>query len=348
MRTGIIGLPYVGKTSLFKILTKIQPAGGQREAQLGVVKVPDERLDKLADFLHPAKLTHVSVEYVDVAALSPEALKEASTLTTLRQVDAFAHVVQAFQEPIHVLDDIKRLEFDFIVSDLDQVEKRLQRLEKEVKLKKAPENEAEYALLQKVKTQLESELPLRSLDLNPEDKKRLRGFRFLSEKPMLIVVNLNENDLSALESVGEKYQLNEIASIPNTGLTAICGKMEAELAEMSDADAAEFLAGFGLKESGMIRLIRKTYELLGLISFFTVGEDECRAWTITRGSRALEAAGTIHTDLAKHFIRAEVIGWEDLLQAGSEANARAKGKIRLEGKDYVVQDGDILHIRHSG
>jgi ribosome-binding ATPase YchF (GTP1/OBG family) len=191
---------------------------------------------------------------------------------------------------------------------------------------------------------------LREMDISGDDKKRIRGFMFLSQKPILYVVNVNESSTLGkdLEEAVRKYGLVDVASRPHAGATAICGKVEAELATMSDEDAADFLAGYGLTESGLTRLIRKTYELLGLISFFTVGEDECRAWTTERNSRAQDSAGVIHSDLAKHFIRAEVIHWDKLLEAGSEANAKAKGWLRLEGKEYVTQDGDVMHIRHSG
>jgi ribosome-binding ATPase YchF (GTP1/OBG family) len=188
------------------------------------------------------------------------------------------------------------------------------------------------------------------MEMTPDDKKRVRGFMFLSEKPILYVLNIGESATlgSDLEGAVERFGLKDLATRPGAGATAVCGKVEAELAEMSDTDAADFLASYGLLESGLARLIRKTYELLGLISFFTVGEDECRAWTIDRGTRAVHAAGAIHTDLEKHFIRAETIHWDQLLEAGSEANARAKGTLRLEGKEYVVKDGDVMHIRHSG
>jgi len=207
----------------------------------------------------------------------------------------------------------------------------------------------EHELLLKCKAQLESEQPIRELELNADDKKRLRGFAFLSQKPILYVVNIGESaELGKdLDAAAVRYNLAEIASRPNAGATAICGKVEAELTEMSDEEAAEFLSSYGLNESGLTRLIRKTYELLGLISFFTVGEDECRAWTVPRGVRAQEAAGAIHSDLEKHFIRAETIPWDELLDAGSEASARSRGTLRLEGKEYVVKDGDVMHVRHS-
>jgi ribosome-binding ATPase YchF (GTP1/OBG family) len=188
------------------------------------------------------------------------------------------------------------------------------------------------------------------MEMTPEDKKRIRGFMFLSEKPMLYVLNVSETTElgKALEEAVAKYKLTHVASRPNAGATAVCAKVEAELAEMRDEDATEFLSSYGLIESGLVRLIRNTYHLLGLISFLTIGEDECRAWTIPVHTRAVEAAGAIHSDLEKHFIRAETIRWDQLLEAGSEADARAKGTLRLEGKDYIVQDGDVLHIRHSG
>jgi len=359
MKTGIIGLPQVGKTSLFRILTKANLAAhaNPREAHIGVAKVPDDRLDRLAALFNPKKLTHASVEYVDVGAIGQEALKESGYIGHLRNVDALAHVVRAFDDPaishvgpIDPLRDIRNVEFDLMVSDLGQIEKRLERLEKDLKKMRSPELEKENDLLQRAKAHLESERPLREMQMTPDDKKRLRGFMFLSEKPILYVLNVSETPElgKELENAVGKYKLNEIASRPNAGATAICGKVEAELAEMTEADAAEFLSSYDLKESGLVRLIRTTYALLGMISFFTVGEDECRAWTVPVHTRAVEAAGVIHSDLEKHFIRAETIRWNQLLEAGSEANARAKGTLRLEGKDYVVQDGDVLHIRHSG
>ncbi len=375
MKTGIIGLPQVGKSSLFRILTKAHfSPSNPRDAHIGVAKVPDERLDKLAAMYNPKKLTHASVEYVDLGAIGQEALKESAYLGHLRQVDAVAHVVRAFEDdsiphagPIDPLRDIKNVEFDLMVSDLGQIEKRMERVEKDIKKMRSADLEKEAELLKKAKAHLETERPLRELEMTPEDKKRFRGFMFLSEKPILYVLNISESTQLGkdLEDAVAKYGIDKIISEhegtgvharpaeqssagKNAGATAICGKVEAELSEMSDEDAAEFLASYGLQESGLSRLIRKTYALLGLISFLTAGEDECRAWTIPVNTRAVLAAGAIHSDLEKHFIRAETIRWDQLLEAGSEANARAKGTLRLEGKDYIVQDGDVMHIRHSG
>ena len=359
MKTGIIGLPQVGKTSLFKILTRVnvEDRGYSREAHIGIAKVPDDRLDRLAALFNPKKLIHATVEYADVAAVSQEALKETAFLASLRNVDALIHVLRAFENDavahvgtIDPLRDAKNLEFDLMLSDLTQVEKRLERLEKDLKKMRTADLEKENALLLRCKASLEAEKPLRELEMSPEEKKLIRGFMFLSQKPVLYAVNLSESTTlgADLENAGQKYGLSELAARPNAGLTAFCGKVEAELADMDEEEAQEFLGSYGLKESGLVRLIRRSYELLGLISFFTVGEDECRAWTVPANSRAQEAAGAIHTDLEKHFIRAETIHWDTLLAAGSEAAARSQGTLRLEGKDYLVQDGDVLHIRHSG
>ncbi|HEV2273329.1 MAG TPA: redox-regulated ATPase YchF [Acidobacteriaceae bacterium] len=361
MKTGIIGLPQVGKTSLFKILTKAkldpQAYSNPREAHLGVAKVPDDRLDKLAALYTPKKTVYATVEYADVAAIGQEALKESAYLTHLRNNDALIHVLRAFEDEsiphvgeIDPLRDIKNVEFDLIFSDLAQVEKRLERLEKDLKKMRTADLEKENALLLRCKQQLEQEKPLREMEMSAEEKKLIRGFTFLSQKPMLYVLNISESGAlgADLEAAAGKYGLEPVAQRPNAGATAICGKVEAELAEMSEQEAAEFLSSYGLAESGLRRLIRKSYELLGLASFFTVGEDECRAWTIPLHARAQEAAGAIHSDLEKHFIRAETIHWDTLLAAGSEAAARAQGTLRLEGKDYRVEDGDVMHIRHSG
>jgi GTP-binding protein YchF len=349
------------------MLTKahVSEHGGARESHVGVARVPDDRLDRLAALYDPKKLVHATVDYVDVAAVPAraaaegskgEALAEAIT-ANIRDVDALAHVLRAFDDPavphvgeLNPLRDAQNLEFDLIVSDLGQIEKRLERLQKDLKKMKTPDLEKENELLIRSKVHLETEKPLREMQMTPDDKKRVRGFRFLSEKPVLYVLNVNEStELGReLEEAPKKFGIAELASRPNAGAIAVCAKVEAELAEMDDADAAEFLSSYGLKESGLVRLIRKTYELLGLISFFTVGEDECRAWTIERNTRAVNAAGAIHSDLEKHFIRAETIHWDNLLEAGSEAVARSKGTLRLEGKEYIVQDGDVMHIRHSG
>ena len=318
MKTVIIGLPQVGKTSLFRILTKAhlsaQAHANPREAHIGVAKVPDDRLDRLAALYNPKKLTHTSVDYVDVGAIGQDALKETAYIGHLRQVDALAHVVRVFEDPavplvaeIAPLRDIKNVEFDLMVSDLGQIEKRLERLEKDLKKMKTPELEKEFELLKRANAHLGSEKPLREMEMTPEDKKRLRGFMFLSEKPIFYVLNIGESSElgKELEEAVSKYKLTEIAARPNAAATAICGKVEAELAEMSDADAAEFLSSYGLQESGLVRLIRTTYKLLGLISFFTAGEDECRAWQIPANTRALRKGLEPSTRIWKNISSAQ-------------------------------------------
>ena len=359
MSCGIIGLPQSGKTSLFQILTgkSLADSFGHGDApHIGTVSVPDRRLDRLSKLFSPPRTIYAKVEYVDVAAISKDSLKEMGYLANLRTMDALAHVVRLFRNDavphikgtIDSLRDISDVEFDLMVADLGIIENRLERLEKDRKKIKNPDLEREQTLLQKAKECLESEKPLREADWNEEEKKRLRGFTFLSAKPLLIVLNVGEEEAGAMDQVVTNAGLSHLNNRPNTLVTAVSAKIEAELAMMSDEEAAEFLKSYGLQESGRTRLLRATFELLGFVVFLTVGEDECRAWTIPRGATALQAAAAIHTDLAKHFIRAEVVRWDELLEAGTLAAARQNATLRLEGKDYVVQDGDVVHIRHSG
>lgn len=358
MSCGIIGLPQVGKTSLFQILTgkTLADSHAHGEQHIGTVAVPDERLDRLSKLFSPPRTIYAKVEYADVAAISKETLKETGYLASLRNMDALLHVVRVFRDDsvahikgsIDPKRDIADVEFDLMLADLGIIENRLERLEKDRKKIKNPELEREQALLERAKNWLETEKPLREAVWSDEEKKRLRGFTFLSEKPLLLVLNVGEEEVTNLDAVLAEAGLSDLGSRPQTLATAVSAKIEAELALMSEADAAEFLKSYGLRESGRTRLLRATYELLGFIVFFTVGEEECRAWTIPRGATAVQAAGVIHTDLAKHFIRAEVVPWEQLLETGSLAAARQKGVLRLEGKDYVVHDGEMVHIRHSG
>ncbi|MGH9468119.1 MAG: DUF933 domain-containing protein [Terriglobales bacterium] len=350
MKTGIIGLPQTGKTSLFSMLTGADVQLGRREDRLGVAVVPDRRLDQLADLYHPRKLTHASIELTEAAALTPESLRDGSGIAGLRGVDALAQVIRVFDrlQPEPPVAEVRNLEFDMIISDLGQVEKRLERVAKDLKKQRTPALLEEGAILEKMKQHLEREQPLRTLPLSEAESKSTRGFQFLSQKPILYILNLGEAEAGAMARAPERHGFGEALAAPNTGATAMCGKIEAEIAGLPPEDAAEFLAGYGMTETGVARVAQAIYSLLGLVSFFTAGEDECRAWTIPRGTPAAEAAGVIHTDLSKHFIRAEVIGWKELLELGSESAARQQGKLRLEGKEYVVQDGEVMHIRHSG
>jgi ribosome-binding ATPase len=357
MKTAIIGLPMVGKTSLFAILTGVHQETriGSTAARTGVARVPDARLEALGRLFEPPKVTHATVEYVDMPSISKENLRDPGYLASLRVVDAFAHVLRLFADEtiphekgsIDPLRDLEDVETELILSDLVVVEKRLERLDKDRKKIKNPELDLEFDLLQRCKTALEDNRPLRQLDLDPADEKRIRGFQFLSQKPMLYVLNLGEDEAGRLREREREYREGALAGRARTSVAAVCGKIEAELAELPPADQQEYLASYGLKESGLERLISATYALLGLMSFLTAGEDECRAWTIPVHSSAVKAAGAIHSDFEKKFIRAEVVNWKTLIDLGGYSGARDKGQLRLEGKDYVVQDGDVLVIRHS-
>ena len=358
MQTGIIGLPQVGKTSLFRILTRarVESRSQPGEAHVGIAHVPDVRVTKLAELFHPKKTTFATIEYVDVGGIQKDRAKDAASLVPLREADALANVVRLFDDPsvphpagsIDPIRDIENVEIELILNDLEQAARRIERVEKDLKKKKDPVLEAELALLGRCRQALESERPLRELELKPEEKKALTGFTFLSRKPMLYVLNLGEQDAGEITRVVEKFKLERLASKPHTAVVPFCGKIEAELSELDASEAAEMMRAYGLAESGRDRLIQASYLLLGLISFLTCGEPECRAWTIERGMNAQKAAGAIHSDIEKHFIKAEVVGWQELLAAGSWAAARDKGQVRLQGKEYVVQDGDVILFRHSG
>lgn len=359
MKCGIIGLPQVGKTSLFRILTHVAAEPSHRHApaeHIGVATVRDERLSRLAKLFSPLKVTPATVEYVDVAAIGAETLKETAYLANLRMMDALAHVVRVFASETvpHVkgsLDprrDIAAVELDLIVSDLGVVENRLAKLEKDRKKGKTAELDREQTLLERAQQWLETEKPLRDAEWTEQEEKELRGFSFLSQKPMLLVLNVGEEHAARMEEMLQSAGLDASRLSPHTQATVICGSLEAELAMMPETEAAEFARSYGLEGSGTERLTRATLDLLDLIVFFTVGEKECRAWPLRRGGTALQAAGVIHSDIEKHFIRAEVVAWDQLLEAGSLAAAKQRGVLRLEGKEYPVQDGEIVHIRHSG
>jgi GTP-binding protein YchF len=357
MKTAIIGLPMVGKTSLFTILTGVHEATriGSMEARVGVAKVPDSRLEALAAVFQPSKVTHATVEYLDFPAISKEALRDPSYLASLRVADALAHVLRMFEsevvphergsvDPVRDMEDV---DIELALSDLAVVEKRLERLDKDRKKIKDPALDHEFEVLQRCLTALESNRPLRDLDLDEEAEKRIRGFQFLSLKPMLYVLNLGEDEAPRMAEIEAEFRARHLAQRKRTGVSAVCGKIEAELAELSPEEAREYLASFGLPGSALERVITDTYALLGLMSFLTAGETEVRAWTVPVNTRAIHAAGTIHTDFEKKFIRAEVIHWRDLVEAGGYAGAREKGILRLEGRDYIVKDGDVLVIRHG-
>jgi ribosome-binding ATPase len=357
MKTAIIGLPMVGKTSLFTILTGVHQETriGSTAARTGVARVPDARLEALGGLFEPPKVTHATVEYVDMPAISKENLRDPSYLASLRVVDAFAHVLRLFADEsiphekgsVDPIRDLEDVETELILSDLVVVEKRLERLDKDRKKIKNPELDREFDLLQRCKAALEEDRPLRLLEIDGDDEKRIRGFQFLSLKPVLYVLNLGEDDATKLHQREQEYREGALAGRRNTAVTAVCGKVEAELAELPRDEQRDYLASYGLEESGLERLITATYSLLGLMSFLTAGEDECRAWTIPKNSNAVKAAGAIHSDFEKKFIRAEVVNWKNLVDMRGYAGVREKGLLRLEGKEYLVKDGDVLVIRHG-
>jgi GTP-binding protein YchF len=358
MKTGIIGLPQVGKTSLFRILTgaRVEGRSTPNQAHIGIAKVPDARVLKLAEIFKPKKNTFATIEYVDVGGLQKDREKNSASLVPLREADALAQVVRLFENPavpheggsLDALRDIESVEIELMLYDLEQASKRVERLEKDLKKKKETILETELALLTRCRAALESEKPLRELEFKPEELKMLSSFEFLTRKPMLYVLNLGDEEAADIDRVTEKHHLEKLGAKPQTAVVPFCGKIEAELAELPEAEAKEMMSAYGLKESGRDRLIQASYQLLGLISFLTAGEPECRAWTIRRGMNAQEAAGAIHSDIERGFIKAEVVNWENLVKAGSFAAAREKAQVKLEGKEYIVQDGDVILFRHSG
>ena len=327
--------------------------GGQ-ETRVGVAKVPEPRLLDLAKLYNPKKITYATVQYVDLGGMQKERMRE--SLASLREVDCIMHVIRVFDDPsvphaegsIDPLRDATNLELELMFSDLDQITKRLERIEKDLKKKGDKALEAEKAVLEKCKAHLEAEKPLRELELTPEERRPIGGFLFLSQRPMLFVLNLGDLEAGELDTAVERHKLGALQGRPNTGVVAVCGRLEAELAEMDEKEAAELLASYGLKEPGLNRLIHATYDLMGLTSFFTAGEPEVRAWTIHKNTIAVKAAGAIHSDIEKGFIRAEVVRWDDLVAAGSLGAAREKAQVKLEGKEYIVKEVDVILFRHSG
>jgi GTP-binding protein YchF len=357
MKTAIIGLPMTGKSSLFTILTGVHESArmGSMEVRVGVAKVPDARLTALAAIFNPPKITQATVEYLDTPSISKESLRDTGLLASLRVADAFAHVVRVFEsdtvphekgsvDPVRDADDV---DTELILSDLVVVEKRMERVEKDRKKSRSAELDREFELLQRCKASLEDNKPLRGMEISAEEEKIIRGFQFLSQKPMLYVLNIGENDADRLHAVEEEYRNGKFAGRAGTGVAAICGKIEAELAELSPEDIKEMMATYGLSESGLERLIERTYDLLGLMSFLTAGDTEVRAWTIPKNCTAQKAAGAIHSDFEKKFIRAEAVNWKTLVDHNGYAGLRGTPLLRLEGKEYIVKDGDVLVIRHS-
>jgi GTP-binding protein YchF len=351
MRLGIIGLPQSGKTTLFNALTRAtQPTGatGKIEIHTAVVDVPDNRVDKLAEMFKPKKTIYAKVTYVDIAGLDGSASKagiSGALLNQLAQMDGFIQVVRVFEDEnvphvhnsVDPLRDIQNMDSEFVLNDLIQVERKLERLQEEKKKGAGREKgliEREQVLFERLHETLQEEIPLRDIEIDSEEDKLLSGFGFLSRKPMMIVLNLSE---------GQKEPQIEYPH-QRSMVTALQGKLEMDIAQLPAEEAQMFLEEYGIEEPSLNRMIRLSYNLLGLHSFFTAGEDECRAWTVHKGAVAPEAAGEIHTDLQKGFIRAEVVAYDDLMELGSMHEAKTHGKLRMEGKEYVVKDGDVLNI----
>jgi hypothetical protein len=360
LRAGLIGFPASGKTALFQLLTSAREAprpSGKQEANVGVSRVPDERLDRLTALFNPKKHVPATVEFADMGGAATGKTGAAALLdvAAFRNADALLHVVRMFRDPsvphaagsVDPARDVRTMEDEVILADLGVVERRLERLDKDIRKQANPELKKEQEILQVCRAALEAGKPLRDLDLAGEDLRRLRGFQFLSSKPLLIVLNLDEADLAQADRAVELAGIQDFVTGRNTRAVPICAKIELEIAQLDPEDARAFMVDLGLKESGLDRVIRASYDLLGYISFFTVGEDENRAWASPRGTNAQNAAGEIHSDIQRGFIRAEVCRYDDLLKRGSIAACRDHAELRLEGKEYIVLDGDVINFRHA-
>jgi len=362
LRAALVGFPSSGKTTLFQLMTSVKEAPkGKGDVAIGISKVPDPRLDTLTAMYNPRKRVPATVEFTDIiaAARSGAGAQALVDVAAYKNADALVHVVRAFRDasiphPSGSIDparDAQAMEDELILADLGVVERRLERIEKDLKKSRTADLEKERDLVERCKTALEEGRPLRALELTGDDLKRLRGFQLLSAKPLLLVINLDESDLgqigASVEKAAEKTGLSQFLAHAATGAVAVCARIELEIAQLEGGDAAAFLSDLGLTESGLDRVIRATYELLGYISFLTVGEDECRAWSIARHTSAHLAAGEIHSDIQRGFIRAEVVSYDALIARGSMQACKEHGEVRLEGKEYIVQDGDIINFRHA-
>ncbi len=360
MKIGLIGIGLSGKTTIFNSVTRgdIEVGGyptQKGQVNLGRVLVPDARVDWLSELNRSKKKTYAEIEYLDVAGFSGEKETgiEDEIPAVLRDCDTLAHVVRAFEDSnsihpggsVDIRRDVRLLGEELIFADLLAVEKRLKKIGRQAKSKEGDTLRSEYDLLREIKVHLEEEVPLRMVELTPSDRKLIRGFRFLSAKPILFIINVGEDDIPQMDEITEQYC--DLAGHENADIVVICGKIQMELLQLPEEDRQVFMDELGLKGAAFDRMITKSYELLGMISFLTTGEDETRAWTIRRGSTAQQAAGAIHADFERGFIRAQVVAYDDLRRCGSEAEARKKGLVRMEGRCYIVQDGDEILFRFN-
>jgi GTP-binding protein YchF len=331
---------------------------GRTETAVGMSRVPDERLDRLTAMYNPRKRVPATIEFTDIVVPGRTGAAALVDVAGYKTADALVHVVRAFRDEsvahpaggVEPARDAQAMEDELILADLGLVERRMERLEKDSKKGKSPELERERDLIVRCQSALESGQPLRALGLPADDSRRLRGFQLLSAKPLLVVINLDETDVALaadVERAAAQTGLTAFLGRAATAAVPVCAKIELEIAALEPEDAKAFLADLSLRESGLDRVIRASYDLLGFLSFFTVGDDECRAWSIPRGTIAQEAAGEIHSDIARGFIRAEVVPYERLIMRGSMAACKEHGEVRLEGKEYVVKDGDVINFRHA-